>query len=129
MKGIKFDYGDYYEFPEGIDSIEEFVSYLNEHYHSFIKLKEYLTDNCSPPYFIETEWEWRYLNVAQIGRVSLAEINLLSKEEYERRLTDVVAKKCVNCERYEEDIVGDNLDGHRTMISLDGECYGYKKAK
>ena len=129
MKGIKIDYGDFYEFPEGINSLDAFVSYLNEHYHSFIRLKEYLTDNCREPYFIETEWEWRYLNVAQIGRVAEAEMHLLSKEEYERRLAEVVACKCVNCERYEDDMAGDNLEGHRTMISLDGECYGYSKIK
>ena len=75
MKGIKIDYGDFYAFPEGIESIEEFVGYLNSHYHSFIRLKEYLTDNCREPYFIESEWAWRYLNVAQIGRVAEAEMH------------------------------------------------------
>ena len=127
MKGIKIDYGDFYEFPEGIESIEEFVGYLNAHDHSFIRLKEYLTDNCCEPYFIESEWAWRYLNVAQIGRVAEAEMHLLSKEEYEHRLAEVVARKCINCERYEEDAAGDNLEGHRTMISLDGECCGFER--
>ena len=127
MKGIKIDYGDFYEFPEGMESIEEFVGYLNAHYHSFIKLKEYLTDNCCEPYFIESEWAWRYLNVAQIGRVAEAEMHLLSKEEYEHRLAEVVARKCINCVRYEEDFAGDNLEGHRTMISLDGECCGFER--
>lgn len=127
MKGIKIDYGDFYEFPEGMESIEEFVSYLNAHYHSFIRLKEYLTDNCCEPYFIESEWAWRYLNVAQIGRVAEAEMHLLSKEEYEHRLAEVVAHKCINCVRYEEDFTGDNLEGHRTMISLDGTCGGFER--
>ena len=122
MKGIRINYGDFYEFPEGITSIDEFVDYLNEHYHSFIKLKEFLTNNCCEPYFIESEWEWRYLNIAEIRYVRETEMHLLSKEEYERRLAEVVLQKCINCKHYEEDFLGDNLEGHRTMISLDGEC-------
>ena len=127
MKGIRINYGDFYEFPEGITSIDEFVDYLNEHYHSFIKLKEFLTNNCCEPYFIESEWEWRYLNIAEIRYVRETEMHLLSKEEYERRLAEVVLGKCVNCKHYEEDFFGDNLEGHRTMISLDGDCDGFEK--
>lgn len=127
MKGIRINYGDFYEFPEGITSIDEFVGYINEHYHSFIKLKEFLTNNCCEPYFIESEWEWKYLNVAEIRYVRECEMHFLSKEEYESRLAEVVLQKCINCKHYEEDFLGDNLEGHRTMISLDGECSGFER--
>ena len=127
MKGIRINYATYYAFPDGMESIDDFISYLNANYHSFIKMKEYLTDHCCAPYFIDSEWEWKYLNIAEIRYVWEAEMHLLSKEEYERRLAEVVLKKCVNCKHYEEDFLGDNLEGHRTMISLDSECSGFER--
>ena len=69
MKAISIGF-NYYEYPEGIASLEEFVQFLKDNYYSFIKLKQWQTDKCCYPYFIESEYEWVYLNVAQLREVS-----------------------------------------------------------
>lgn len=126
MKVLKCN-DEYISYPDGISDVEAFVRYLNENYHSFLKVKRWQEENCRAPYFIESEWEYLYLNIAYIREVTEAEITILSREEYDRRLRQIVAKKCVYCESYEEDCKGDNLKGHREHISLDGDCYFYSK--
>ena len=130
MKALQIFY-DYYEYPAGISNIDAFAAYLQDNYHSFIKLKQWQTDNCCPPYFIESEYKWVYLNVARIQDVCETEddVTVLSKEEYTERLRQIVATKCVHCVNYFEDCEGDNLQGHWGMISLDGKCRSYKKAE
>lgn len=121
---------EYYSYPEGMENIEQFIDYVNNHYHSFIKLKKWKEDQCREPYFIDTEFEYRYVNVGQIAEIAEADITILSKDEYDRRLTQVVQQKCLNCSRYEQAESGcDNLAGHRTNISLDGECFWYSKSE
>ena len=130
MKALSIGF-NYYEYPEGIASLEEFVQFLKDNYYSFIKLKQWQTDKCCYPYFIESEYEWVYLNVAQLREVSETreDVTVLPMEEYVERLKKVVAEKCVHCEGYYEDCEGDNLEGHYSMIILDGQCYSYKKVK
>ena len=121
---------DFYSYPDGISNIEQFVDDLNEKYHSFIKLKLWKEDECCEPYFVETEYEYLYVNVAQISEVTEADITLLSKDEYDRRLTEVVNRKCLDCKHYEEDEEGcDHLAGHRSKLSLDGDCFWYSRIK
>lgn len=121
---------EYYSYPDGMDHIEQFMDYVNKNYHSFIKLKKWKEDQCCEPYFIDTEFEYRYLNIAQITDVTEADITILSKDEYDSRLTAVVQQKCLNCRNYEQAEDGcDNLEGHRTKLSLDGKCYWYSKAE
>ena len=79
------------------------------------------------PYLIKDDVKTVYLNVSKIESVNEAEIDVLSREEYDARLKEVVAEKCVDCEYYTEDTKGDNLKGHREKLSLDGECRYYKK--
>lgn len=128
MKALQIFY-DYYEYPDGITNLDDFVKYLQENYHSFIKLKQWQTENCCLPYFIESEYTWVYLNVARIQDVCETEedVTVLSKEEYTERLQQIVATKCVHCVNYFEDCEGDNLRGHWGNISLDGKCRGYKE--
>lgn len=39
----------------------------------------------------------------------------------------VIQQKCVDCIHYKENLEGDNAQGHRERLSLDGECWGYEK--
>lgn len=126
MKAIYIDH-EYYQFPDGIQSIEQFAKFLNENYNSFIKLTQYSDENCREPYFIEEETLEKYLNVSDINFFHEKEITLLSKTEYDERLTKIVKEKCVNCENYIEDGAELDLKGHRNKISLDGECFFYSK--
>lgn len=127
MKILEIDY-DYYYYPQDISCIDDFVTYANENYNSFIKLTRLETENCTFPYFISEETKSVFVNIATMQRISEVEATVLCRLDYDIRLEQVVKSKCINCIHYEEDSEGDNLKGHREKISLDGECWSYEKA-
>lgn len=126
MKAIVIDY-EYYMFPEGMDSIGVFIEYLNNHPNTFIKLKQYSEERCKGPYFIREDVKEVFINVANITKVEMKEIYLLSNNEYEERLKDVIKEKCLSCERYRDDDQPDDLETYRDKLSLDGDCFGYDR--
>lgn len=117
----------YYKFPAGVNTLEDFISYLSDKYNSFIPMDQYQTDNCVFPYFILDDVKTVYINVSQIDIISETEGEVLSREEYDCRLDRVVRERCVDCVFYEEATEKELLEGHRNMISLDGECIRYEK--
>lgn len=126
MKILEIDY-EYYYYPKGISCIEDFITYANEHYNTFIALTRFETENCTFPYFISEDTKPVYVNIANIDKISEEDVTVLCRLDYDIRLEQVVKKKCIDCVHYEEDSEGDNLKGHRERISLDGECLGYEK--
>ena len=126
MKILEIDY-DYYYYPQDISCIDDFIKYANNNYKSFVKLTRFETENCAFPYFIREETKEVYINVATMEKITETEITVLPRLDYDIRLEQVVKKKCIDCVHYEEDVEDDNLKGHREKISLDGECWGYKK--
>ena len=128
MKALILDC-DYFLFPERISNIDEFVKFINDKYHSFVKMVRLKKDNCVPPYFIEGDVEDVYVNIAEITEITSEEIFIISEEEYMARLKEIVETKCINCTSYEEEADEDSLKGHREHISLDGDCFFYKKVK
>ena len=119
----------YCKFPEGVKSVPEFIAYLNDHFHSFVKLDFYMEKKCVAPYFVSDTTETQYMNIDFIRTVKEAEIHLLSEEEYLKKLAKVVAEKCVNCTHYTEDHCEQDLESHREHINLDGECFGFEVKK
>lgn len=127
MQVLNID-NDYYKFPDNISTIEMFMLYLTEHYHSFIPLLQYQMDNCAFPYLIAEETKTVYVNAASIKQVCTEEMTVIpNRKEYDYRLIQVIQEKCINCIHYEEDGDGDNLSGHRDKMNLDGECWMYEK--
>ena len=83
------------------------------------------TENCNVPYLIKEEASERYVNIAKMTYFREVTATVLTKEEYDLRLKEIVQSKCTGCVSYTEDSEGDNLSGHRGKISLDGKCYWY----
>jgi hypothetical protein len=127
MKAIVINNHMYCTYPQGINTIEQFIEYLDNHYHSFIKLTRFTEEGCRAPYFIENNLDTMYLNVSMIHHVHEETITVLNKEEYDKRLNEVVTRKCVNCANYSEVGCEDSLDGYRENINLDGECWNFAK--
>lgn len=123
MKILEIDY-EYYYYPEGITCAKEFIDYVNDHYNSFVELTQFETENCVFPYFVKEETTKVYVNVANLNKIHEVEATILHRLDYDARLKQVVEKKCVDCINYEE---GDDLEGHRDKLSLDGECPLYHK--
>ena len=126
MKILEIDF-NYYYYPQGITCIEDFIAYVNKHYNSFIELTRFETENCVFPYLIKEETKKIYINIANIDSITEQECTVLSRSDYDTSLTKVIKKKCVDCMHYQEDLEGDNLQGHREKLSLDGECWHYEK--
>lgn len=109
-------------YPDDISSIEEFMDYINENFMSFIPMNELLTDNCVYPYLVEEDVRIRYINMSLVKSVLEDDVEILSRYEYDERLKDLQEEICINCKNYFENLDGDNLEGHRDEMRLDGFC-------
>lgn len=125
MKVLSIDYC-YYKFPENISDLDEFLNFIESSTNKFIKLDEFQTENCVPPYYILEETLEVSLNISQMRRICAEDIIVLARDEYKERLQKVVNEKCKTCDHYFQSGEGDNLDGHWGKISLDGECCEYE---
>jgi len=114
-----------YDYPQGIDGINEFIASINNSGKQFIEMRQYDTENCVFPYLVKEDTRKVFLNFSTITTITEEEAEVLSREEYDKRLAVCVQEKCLDCESYKEDLSGDNLTGHRGKLSLDGECYLY----
>lgn len=121
----------YCRFPKGINTIAEFIEFLNDHYHSFVELEILMEEGCVAPFYIEEDLkiEKQYWNPSNIRLVKEGEVTILCRCEYEERLKKVISEKCVHCINYSEDTCEQDLKSHIEHIDLNGECYGYEKKK
>lgn len=127
MKALKIN-AQFFYYPPECNNINEFINFLNQNYNSFIPLTQLIEENCVEPYFIKGCTLNVYLNVAQIYRVNEVEITVLTQEEYNQRLKDVVYSKCVHCKSFIDD-GGYDIESHSGNINLDGECIFFEKAE
>lgn len=118
---------NYCKYPEGINGIEEFIKYLNKSSDKFIKLEVYDEKDCVEPFFIDGETKVDFFNIALIREIREAEIYVLNKEEYDERLKEVIAEKCIHCVNYSENVCEEDFESHRSHIDLNGKCYGFEK--
>ena len=119
----------YFKFPDGVDNIKDFINYLNKTQDKFVELEVFIDDGCVAPYFIEEKTEKQYWNTSLMRCITEAECFIYTKDEYDEKLKEVIAKKCVNCANYTEDVCEMDFDSHREHISLNGECYGFEAKK
>lgn len=125
MKALTISYGDYsclYYFPEGMDGIEDWTDYINSCEEQFVPLQVLFERDTVFPYFIDENCETQYINLAAIKTYHETEIEVMPRDEYERRLTECINAICTECVYYEDDPDGDNLEGHRDEMRLDGFC-------
>ncbi len=118
---------NYIKYPNGINTIEEFVEFINNRFNSFVKLEVFSEENCVAPYFIEDKIGVEYFNTTLIRRITEEEIHILTENEYAERLEKVIAEKCIHCVNYSENACKEDMESHREHINLDGECYGFEK--
>lgn len=121
------EFSSYFLYPEGIRSVEEFIEYLDRHAHSFCRLTSYAASNKC--YVIEEEAETAYFNVDQFSYVKEADLEILPRETYRRRMLQAIQTKCVHCRQYESHYSPDDKDFGRCSwyLSPDGTCDSFKK--
>ncbi len=115
------------KYPQGITTLEEFVQFLNTTTDTFVKLEVYNEDDCVDPFFIEGKTKTIYFNLHSVRHITEETIHILSKEEYDARLKEVIAQKCIHCAHYSPDVCEEDFNSHRNHINLNGECYSFEK--
>lgn len=124
MKILQLD-DSYFRFPDGMDSVEEFVDFVNSDSPKFTKMIMLSDDHSVAPYFIEEERKVVHVNCSQVKVIEEIDGHVMPRAEYKRRLLDVVRKKCVTCAHFNGN--SDELVGHYERLRLDGYCWGYEK--
>ena len=124
MKLLQLD-TNYYRFPEGIKTAEEFAEFANNCGQKFVKMTMYSEEHCMEPYFIEEDKKTVWVNLSQITFIEEINGKVMLRGEYERKLREVVRQRCLDCVYFKGD--PDNLDGHYDRLRLDGHCWGYEK--
>ena len=124
MKLLQLD-TNYYRFPEGIKTAEEFAEFANNCSQKFVRMTMYSEEHCMEPYFIEEDKKTVWVNLSQITFIEEINGKIMLRVEYERKLREVVRQKCLDCVYFKGD--PDNLDGHYDRLRLDGHCWGYEK--
>lgn len=128
MKLLEIDY-EYFKLPEGMSCVDDFMTYANDHYPSFIGLVQYKTDDCVFPYLVQEDTQTKYVNIANCNYVCEVEATIYNRKEYDVLLERVVKQKCLDCVNYKEDSQELNLSGHRDKLCLNGECVLYQKVE
>ena len=123
MKILQLD-NNYFRFPEGIKTAEEFVEFVNNSSQKFIKMTMLSEEHSVTPYFIEEDQKTVYVNPLQVTIIEEINGKVMLRIEYERRLREVIREKCVTCDHFKGD--PDNLDGHYDTLRLDGYCWRYE---
>ena len=116
---------NYYRFPEGIKTADEFAQFANNSSQKFVKLTMYSEEHCRESYFIEEDKKTVWVNLSQITYIEEIDGEVLPRIDYECRLRQVVREKCLDCVNFQGD--PDNLDGHYERLCLDGRCWSYEK--
>lgn len=125
MKALAIDYGDcsyLYYLPEGMDGIEDWTDYINNCEEQFVPMKILFSKDTVYPYFVDENYDIQYINLAAIKTYSETEVEVMCRDEYDRRLTECINAICPDCIYFEDDPDGDNLEGHRDEMRLDGFC-------
>ena len=78
-----------------------------------------------PAYFVREDCGTCYVNFSAVPMMEEAEITLLSREEYDARLREVLPHCCQGCVDFDEN-EDDILEGRRNYVGLDGYCPYYQ---
>ncbi len=127
IKVLRVDEITVYQYPERITSLMAFMQLVNAAKGRFIPLYRYDTKNCVPPYYIEEEKTYTYVNFSGVHTVEEEEIHVLSKAEYDARLSDLIETKCIYCVHNEDDMKDTDLKSYRDNLCLDGNCFFFEE--
>jgi hypothetical protein len=109
-------------YPDDFDDLGDFADYINDNFNSFFRFNVLRTEKCVFPYAITEEVTPLFINLSTIDAFYDIPATLLTREEYDSRLSDVVRQVCFDCANYEKEEDVDNLQGHREKLCLDGTC-------
>ena len=101
MKILQLD-NNYFRFPEGIKTVEEFVEFVNNSSQKFIKMTMLSEEHSVAPYFIEEDQKTVYVNPLQVTIIEEINGKVMLRIEYERFKADsekIINRKNAEAER------------------------------
>ena len=111
----------FYELPKEFKSVDEFVNNVGKTLQFKYKLTNLNPINCLFPVFIKDDFFEEEIIVSLDMKFYEREVGITSRKEYDKLLKDIVKIKCTRCKHYKHHSK-DDLEGHRTNISLTGMC-------
>lgn len=122
MKVLYIDY-EYYSYPEGVSSLDEFIDMLENKKRKFIKMKRLFEVGCVSPYFILEKMQDVYISISGINEIFEEEVVVMEEKEYVKMLENVKKKRCSSCDN--KDDCFKNEKELREKLCLDGSCNEY----
>ena len=114
-------FGENYLYPNGVNSVEEFKSFLENYESKFLPLRRLFEKNCVSPYYILEEIKEVFVSVAHIDEFFEQEVVVLDREQYEKMLENIKNNLCASCEDRGE-CLSSKREVYREKICLDGTC-------
>lgn len=97
IKAIKTNEMEFYLYPEGISSLDEFVEKVVIPNEGFVKM-QYLNDDAgTAPFFIRDDIKTVYVNFKNITTIEDEEVMLMSDAEFEDQLAPFTDEICAGC--------------------------------
>ena len=97
IKAIKTNEMEFYLYPEGISSLDEFVEKVVIPNEGFVKM-QYLNDDAgTAPFFIRDDIKSVYVNFNNITTIEDEEVMLMSDAEFEDQLAPFTDEICAGC--------------------------------
>lgn len=113
-----------YLMPEGVEDIDDLLEFVNENINKYVKLFRLRIHDCVYPYVIDEFIDYTpvCINFSNYREFETDTLFVLTKDEYDERLTQLIEENCQDCIHYED---GDDIDSHRNHMCLDGFCPRY----
>ena len=113
---------NYYLIPEEYGTPEAFLAAAAA--RPTLTLTRLCEDGCIAPYFIDEATELTRIRLADPDRIHLIDAHLLSRDEYNARLGELICANCAGCLHYTPPAEGESVDtaGHEKEMTLDGLC-------
>ena len=124
IKAFLYD-SEYYELPSGFDTARGFHDTFAD--KAPVTVKWLREKKCMAPYFIAENVKNKKLTVSADKPAFDCEAELLSFDEYNQRLMEIIPGHCADCEgftpRGENESLKSFLSGHHEEITLDDVCF------
>ena len=97
IKAIKTNEVEFYLYPDGVSTLDEFVENVVKPSNGLVKMK-YLNDDAgTAPFFIRDDIKTVYVNFSNITTLEEEEVMLLSDAEFEDQLEPFTLDICEGC--------------------------------
>lgn len=117
---LMIDDCDKYLYPEGINTLEEFIEYAENADSIFLEIRKLDEDFSFDPYYIAGKEKQMFINIANVESVQETSVEILTQEEYDARIMPIIDELCTECMFDGDPDMGcDSVENKRDKIDID----------